>query len=107
MVFAYTRICIFFHGSAGSGSSNKDMSTQKIIPKPRPADRWFEEDRLLNLNGEGRAEKQQCAVSPSNILWNLSFMPDNEISMGQNRHCLETLFPCLDDYVKGKTKLSI
>lgn len=28
-------------------------------------------------------------------------MAENEIAMGQNRHCLETMFQCLEDYVTG------
>ncbi|KAK4478137.1 hypothetical protein RD792_017416 [Penstemon davidsonii] len=87
------------HPSAGSGSSNKDVSAQKFTSKPRPSGWWFEEDGLFNLDEEGRAEKQLCAVAASNIIRNFSFMPDNEIAMGQNRHCLETMFQCLEDYV--------
>lgn len=30
-------------------------------------------------------------------------MAENEIAMGQNRHCLETMFQCLEDYVTGYT----
>ncbi|KAK6161422.1 hypothetical protein DH2020_004803 [Rehmannia glutinosa] len=87
------------HPSAGSGSSNKEVSTQKITPKSRPSGWIFEEDGLFNLDEEVRAEKLQCAVAASNIIRNFSFMPDNEVAMGQNRHCLETMFQCLEDYV--------
>ncbi|KAK6161463.1 hypothetical protein DH2020_004844 [Rehmannia glutinosa] len=83
----------------GSGSSNKEVSTQKITPKSRPSGWIFEEDGLFNLDEEVRAEKLQCAVAASNIIRNFSFMPDNEVAMGQNRHCLETMFQCLEDYV--------
>ncbi|XP_022875150.1 armadillo repeat-containing protein LFR [Olea europaea var. sylvestris] len=82
-----------------SGSANKDASARKIATKPFPSGWWFEEDGIFNLDEEGRAEKQQCAVAASNIIRNFSFMPENEVAMGQNRHCLETMFQCLEDYV--------
>ncbi|KAL8026363.1 hypothetical protein ABFX02_14G021800 [Erythranthe guttata] len=87
------------HPSGGSGSSNKDP--QKIAPSGW----WFEEDGLFNLDDEGRAEKQQCAVAASNIIRNFSFMAENEIPMGQSRHCLETMFQCLEDYVTEDEEL--
>ncbi|KAL3507773.1 hypothetical protein ACH5RR_033155 [Cinchona calisaya] len=86
------------HSSAG-GSSSKEASVQKNATKPRPADWWFDEDGLFNMDEEGRAEKQLCAVGASNIIRNFSFMADNEVIMAQNRHCLETLFQCIEDYV--------
>lgn len=88
-------------GSAASGTSNKDPSAQKSTSKSRPSGWWFEEDGLFNLDDEGRAEKQQCAVAASNIIRNFSFMAENELAMGQSRHCLETMFQCLEDYVTG------
>ncbi|KAG8370307.1 hypothetical protein BUALT_Bualt14G0103300 [Buddleja alternifolia] len=91
--------------SAGSGSSNKEMSMRKIASKPRPSGSWFEEDGLFNFNEEGRTEKQQCALAASNIIRNFSFMPDNEIAMGQNRHCLETMFQCLEDSITEDEEL--
>ncbi|KAL6581682.1 hypothetical protein OROMI_005696 [Orobanche minor] len=93
------------HHSARSGSSIKEMSTHKITPKHRPSGWLFEEDGLFNLDEEGRAEKQQCAVAASNIIRNFSFMPDNEVAMGQNRHCLETMFQCLENYVTEDEEL--
>nr|GMD87818.1 armadillo repeat-containing protein LFR-like [Ipomoea batatas] len=63
------------------------------------------EDGLFNLDEEGRAEKQLCAVAASNIIRNFSFMPDNEVIMAQHRHCLETLFMCLEDYVTEDEEL--
>lgn len=84
-----------------SGCSNEEKSAQKIMPKPRPSAWWFEVDGLFNLDEDLRAEKHQCAVAASNIIRNFSFMPDNEVTMGQNRHCLETLFQCLEDCVTG------
>ncbi|KAL6503479.1 hypothetical protein OROGR_025402 [Orobanche gracilis] len=93
------------HSSAGSGSSNKDLPAHKNITKPRPSDWWFEEDGLFNLDEEGRIEKQQCAVAASNIIRNFSFMAENEIPMGQSRHCLETMFQCLEDYVTEDEEL--
>ncbi|XP_039115273.1 armadillo repeat-containing protein LFR isoform X1 [Dioscorea cayenensis subsp. rotundata] len=59
---------------------------------------WFDEDGLFNLDEEGRAEKQQCAVATSNIIRNFSFMPDNDLIMAQHRHCLETIFQCIEDH---------
>ncbi|XP_047952267.1 armadillo repeat-containing protein LFR [Salvia hispanica] len=93
------------HPTAGSGSSNKDPSAQKSTSKSRPSGWWFEEDGLFNLNDEGRAEKQQCAIAASNIIRNFSFMAENELAMGQNRHCLETMFQCLEDYVTEDEEL--
>ncbi|XP_074269673.1 armadillo repeat-containing protein LFR [Silene latifolia] len=81
---------------AGTGSSATD-SSQRMAARPRPTYWWFEEDGLFNLDDDGRAEKQQCAVAASNILRNFSFMPENEIIMAQHRHCLETIFQCVED----------
>ncbi|XP_051127893.1 armadillo repeat-containing protein LFR isoform X2 [Andrographis paniculata] len=90
---------------AGSGSVNDEISTRKFTSKTHSTAWWFEEDGLFNLDEEGRAEKQQCAVAASNIIRNFSFMPDNEVAMGQNRHCLETMFQCLEDYVTEDEEL--
>lgn len=59
---------------------------------------WFEEDGLFNLDDQGWTERQQCAVAASNIVRNFAFMPDNEVIMAQHRHCLETVFQCLEDH---------
>nr|GMD70009.1 armadillo repeat-containing protein LFR-like [Ipomoea batatas] len=93
------------HPSSGSGSSNKEASDQKLTAKAHPSGWWFGEDGLFNLDEEGRAEKQLCAVAASNIIRNFSFMPDNEVIMAQHRHCLETLFMCLEDYVTEDEEL--
>lgn len=92
-------------GSSGSNSGHKEASAHKNATTPRPSDWWFDEDGLFNLDDEGRAEKQLCAVAASNIIRNFSFMPENEVIMAQNRHCLESLFQCIEDYVKGKNLL--
>jgi hypothetical protein len=62
----------------------------------------FDEDGLFNLDDEGRAEKQICAVAASNVIRNFSFMPDNEVIMAQNRHCMETAFQCIEDHTVGE-----
>uniref|UniRef100_A0A803MSW0 SWI/SNF-like complex subunit BAF250 C-terminal domain-containing protein n=2 Tax=Chenopodium quinoa TaxID=63459 RepID=A0A803MSW0_CHEQI len=72
-------------------------SSQKITTRHRPTGWWFEEDGLFNLDDDGLAEKQLCAVAASNILRNFSFMYENEIIMAQHRHCLETVFQCIED----------
>lgn len=96
-------MCICVRSSAGTGSSNDKILARRITTKPRPSVWWFEEEGLFNLDEEGKAEKQQCAIAASNIIRNFSFMPDNEVAMGQNRHCLETMFQCIEDYVAGIT----
>ena len=96
---------ISFDHSTGSGSSNKEASVLKCANKLRPGAWNFDEDGLFNLDEEGRAEKQLCAVAASNIIRNFSNMPDNEVIMGQHRHCLETLFQCLADYVTGRREV--
>ncbi|CAK7327149.1 unnamed protein product [Dovyalis caffra] len=75
-----------------------DASVQKNAAKVRPSEWWCDEDGLFNLDDEGRAEKQQCAVAASNIIRNFSFMPENEVIMAGNRHCLETVFQCIEDH---------
>ncbi|GAB2294583.1 hypothetical protein Dimus_028786 [Dionaea muscipula] len=81
-----------------SGSSVADALAQKGTIKHRPEEWWYDEDGLFNLDEEGRAEKQQCAVAASNIVRNFSFMGENEIIMAQHRHCLETVFQCIEDH---------
>ncbi|KAJ6430145.1 hypothetical protein OIU84_021537 [Salix udensis] len=79
-----------------------DASVQKNGAKCRPSEWWYDEDGLFNLDDEGRAEKQQCAVAASNIIRNFSFMPENEVIMAANRHCLETVFQCIEDHTTGE-----
>lgn len=66
--------------------------------KSRGSDWWYDEEGLFNLDEEGRAERQQCAVAASNVIRNFSFMPDNESVMAQHRHCLETIVQCMEDH---------
>ncbi|CAL9087763.1 unnamed protein product [Musa textilis] len=75
-------------------SSNLEVSSGK---RHRSIDWWFEDDGLFNLDEEAHAEKQQCAVAASNVIRNFSFMPDNEMIMAQHRHCMETMFQCIED----------
>ncbi|KAH9764724.1 armadillo repeat-containing protein LFR [Citrus sinensis] len=89
----------FPRSGVGSGSSAADSLVQKNAARVRSSEWWFDEDGLFNLDDEGRAEKQQCAVGASNIIRNFSFMPDNEVIMAQHRHCLETVFQCIEDHV--------
>ncbi|GLT78646.1 hypothetical protein SLA2020_501750 [Shorea laevis] len=89
----------------GSGSSGTDTSAQKNMTKLRSSEWWFDEDGLFNLDDEGRAEKQQCAVAASNIIRNFSFMPENEIVMAGHRHCLETMFQCIEDHLTEDEEL--
>lgn len=90
---------------SGSGSSVTETSVQKSMTNIRQSEWWFDEDGLFNLDEEGRAEKQQCAVAASNIIRNFSFMPDNEVIMAQHRHCLETVFQCIEDHIKEDEEL--
>ncbi|KAJ4722566.1 Armadillo repeat-containing protein LFR [Melia azedarach] len=89
----------------GSGSSAAESLVQKNAARVRSSEWWFDEDGLFNLDEEGRAEKQQCAVAASNIIRNFSFMPDNEVIMAQHRHCLETVFQCIEDHVTEDEEL--
>ncbi|XP_062219493.1 armadillo repeat-containing protein LFR [Phragmites australis] len=77
----------------------KDQSKTEdsSVTKKFSASFWFDEDGLFNNDDEGRTERQQCAVAASNIIRNFSFMPENETIMVQHRHCLETVFQCLED----------
>ncbi|XP_057428624.1 armadillo repeat-containing protein LFR [Lotus japonicus] len=84
-------------GSASAGTESTQQSGGAT--KSRFSELWFDEDGLFNLDDEGRAEKQQCAVAASNIIRNFSFMPDNELIMAQHRHCLETAFQCIEDHI--------
>ncbi|KAJ6430144.1 hypothetical protein OIU84_021537 [Salix udensis] len=82
-----------------------DASVQKNGAKCRPSEWWYDEDGLFNLDDEGRAEKQQCAVAASNIIRNFSFMPENEVIMAANRHCLETVFQCIEDHTTADAQI--
>lgn len=93
------------YGRLGSGSSAAEISGKKNTSKLHRSEWWLDEDGLFNLDDEGRAEKQQCAVAASNIIRNFSFMPENEIVMAPHRHCLETVFQCIEDHIIGKTTL--
>lgn len=86
------------HPGMVPGSSLIEASVQKTATKIRASEWWLDEDGLFNLDDEARAEKQQCAVAASNIIRNFSFMPDNEVIMAQHRHCLETVFQCMEDH---------
>ncbi|XP_034677752.1 armadillo repeat-containing protein LFR-like [Vitis riparia] len=66
----------------GFGSFISEASMQKNTTKLRPSEWWLDEDGLFHLDGEGRAEKQQCAVAALNIIRNFSFMPENEANSG-------------------------
>lgn len=85
-----------------SGPTSLESRQQSGMTKSRLSELWFDEDSLFNLDDEGRAEKQLCAVVASNIIRNFSFMPDNEVIMAQHRHCLESVFQCIEDYIVGE-----
>ncbi|KAG9131986.1 hypothetical protein Leryth_017189 [Lithospermum erythrorhizon] len=89
----------------GSSLSGKEATTQRNGSNVSPSGWWFEEDGLFNMDEEGRAEKQLAAVAASNIIRNFSFMPDNEVIMAQHRHCLETVFQCIEDHVTEDEEL--
>ncbi|KAM7256067.1 hypothetical protein ACFE04_011808 [Oxalis oulophora] len=93
------------NSSSTTPRSVTETSVQKNGTKKRPSEWWFEEDSLFNCDYEGRAEKQQCAVTASNIIRNFSFMPDNEAIMGQHRHCFETVFQCIEDHISEDEEL--
>ncbi|XP_058105439.1 armadillo repeat-containing protein LFR [Magnolia sinica] len=84
------------HHSSVTSLSNSENSVSKGS-KNRSLEWWYDEDGLFNVDEEGRAEKHVCAVAASNIIRNFSFMPDNEVIMAQHRHCLETVFQCIED----------
>ncbi|CAN0857270.1 Armadillo repeat-containing protein LFR [Linum grandiflorum] len=81
-----------------SGSSTNEASVLKNASKVASSEWWLDEDGIFNLDDEGRAERQQCAVAASNIIRNFSFMPENEVVMAQLRHCVETVFQCMEDH---------
>ncbi|XP_026446593.1 armadillo repeat-containing protein LFR-like isoform X1 [Papaver somniferum] len=93
------------HPGSVSVPSNPEASSQKSMVSHHPTEWWFDEDGLFNLDEEGRSEKQQCAVAASNVIRNFSFMPDNEVIMAQHRHCLETVFQCVEDHNTGDEEL--
>ena len=88
-----------FNRSLGSGSQEASMLSN--VSNLRSSEWWLDEDGLFNLDDEGRAEKQQCAVAASNIIRNFSFMQENENVMAGHRHCLETVFQGIEDYITG------
>ncbi|KAE9622014.1 hypothetical protein Lal_00032972 [Lupinus albus] len=88
-----------------SSTNGTESTQQNGVAKSRFSELWFDEDSLFNLDEEGRSEKQQCAVGASNIIRNFSFMPDNEVIMAQHRHCLETVFQCVEDHITEDEEL--
>lgn len=90
-----------------SPSDDQTKTADSTVTKKRSAGFLFDEEGLFNVDDEGRTEKQQCAVAASNIIRNFSFMPENETVMVQHRHCLETVFQCLEDQNTGKVPNSI
>ncbi|GJM85412.1 hypothetical protein PR202_ga01858 [Eleusine coracana subsp. coracana] len=78
-------------------SNDQSKTEDSSVTKKRSASFLFDEDGLFNNDDEGRLERQQCAVAASNIIRNFSFMPENETVMVQHRHCLETVFQCVED----------
>jgi hypothetical protein len=88
-------------------SDDQTKTADSTVTKKRSAGFLFDEEGLFNVDDEGRTEKQQCAVAASNIIRNFSFMPENETVMVQHRHCLETVFQCLEDQNTGKVPNSI
>ncbi|CAN6232265.1 unnamed protein product [Urochloa humidicola] len=85
------------YSDTGTTSNDQSKTEESSVTKKRSASFWFDEDGLFNNDDEGRAERQQCAIAVSNIIRNFSFMPENETIMVQHRHCLETVFQCLED----------
>jgi len=90
------------YSDTGTASNDQSKTEESSVTKKRTASFWFDEDGLFNNDDEGRAERQQCAIAASNIIRNFSFMPENETIMVQHRHCLETVFQCLEDQNRGK-----
>ncbi|KAE9445803.1 hypothetical protein C3L33_22289, partial [Rhododendron williamsianum] len=86
--------------SVGFGPTT-EASPQTRTTKTHPTEWWLNEDGVFNLDEEGRMEKQQCAVAASNIIRNFSFMVEYETVMAQHRHCLETVFQCIEDHITG------
>eukprot|EP01018_Ginkgo_biloba_P001227 Gb_12706 [translate_table: standard] len=81
-----------------SGSDALNLEDMGDGTERRGSDWWYDEEGLFNLDEEGRAERQQCAVAASNVIRNFSFMPENETVMAQHRHCLETVIQCMEDH---------
>ncbi|KAF9605874.1 hypothetical protein IFM89_019846 [Coptis chinensis] len=92
------------HDLAPSASSTASLGRKNSI-NHHPSEWWFDEDGLFNLDEEGRAKTQQCAVVASIIIRNFSFMLENEIIMAQHRHFLETVFQCIEDHSTGDEEL--
>ncbi|XP_010488336.1 PREDICTED: armadillo repeat-containing protein LFR-like [Camelina sativa] len=90
---------------SGIGSSAAEALGKKSTGKHQSSQWWMEEDGLFNLDDEGRSEKQMCAIAASNVIRNFSFMPDNEVLMAQHRHCLETVFQCIQDHMTEDEEL--
>ncbi|KAG2306672.1 hypothetical protein Bca52824_026420 [Brassica carinata] len=90
---------------SGVGSSAAEALGRKSTGKHQSSQWWNEEDGLFNLDDEGRAEKQLCATAASNVIRNFSFMPDNEVVMAQHRHCLETVYQCINDHMTEDEEL--
>ncbi|XP_010511985.1 PREDICTED: armadillo repeat-containing protein LFR [Camelina sativa] len=90
---------------SGIGSSAAEALGKKSTGKHQSSQWWMEEDGLFNLDDEGRSEKQMCAIVASNVIRNFSFMPDNEVLMAQHRHCLETVFQCIQDHMTEDEEL--
>eukprot|EP00897_Mesotaenium_endlicherianum_P010137 jgi/Mesen1/9151/ME000587S08647 len=61
-------------------------------------DWWWEEEGLFNLDELGRMEMQQCAVAASNVVRNLSFVPENEAPMAAHKRLVESLFVWMEDH---------
>ncbi|KAH7842188.1 hypothetical protein Vadar_002485 [Vaccinium darrowii] len=91
--------------TVGFGPSTTEAPLQTRTTKTHPSEWWLNEDSLFNLDDEGRMEKQQCAVAASNIIRNFSYMSENDMVMGQHRHCLETLFQCIEDHITEDEEL--
>ncbi|KAG5554590.1 hypothetical protein RHGRI_012229 [Rhododendron griersonianum] len=91
-------------GSVGFGPTT-EASPQTRTTKTHPTEWWLNEDGVFNLDEEGRMEKQQCAVAASNIIRNFSFMVEYETVMAQHRHCLETVFQCIEDHITEDEEL--
>ncbi|XP_031477552.1 armadillo repeat-containing protein LFR [Nymphaea colorata] len=90
--------------SSKAGPANSKGTTDKGSEN-QPLQWWSQDDVLFNLDEDGRAERQQCAVAASNIIRNFSFMPENETIMAQHRHCLETVFQCINDHLTEDEEL--
>ncbi|PNT68958.1 armadillo repeat-containing protein LFR isoform X2 [Brachypodium distachyon] len=85
------------YSDTATPSNDESKKEDSTITKKRSAGFLLDEEGLFNMDDEGRTERQQCAVAASNIIRNFSFMPENETIMVQHRHCLETIFQCLED----------